>query len=130
MGPALRSFALKDRPVRIVYAADCPAEIAHYKIQANLDYEETLMAEGDVTEARFLHVHETDRDFFPDIHLYDAAGNELESREYLASDQSYPSPSIGSAETDLVYVFCGIILAVGWVIAKFSWDAGNKKETA
>lgn len=132
VGPALRSFSLKGKPCRIVYAADCPPEIAHYKVQANPDYEETLMAEGDVTEPAFLHVHETDRDFFPDIHLYDAAGNELEAREYLASNQDYPSPSIGSAETDLVYGFCGLILAVGWVIAKYCWEAGNnkKEETA
>lgn len=133
-GPALQSTALKDRDIRVVYAADCPPEIAHYKIQANLENDATLMAEGDVTGPNFFHIYETDRDYFPDIHLYDANGNELDSWDYLASDDSVPSPGIGSAEIDLVYVFCVLLLGIGWLIVKFFWDAGappkNSKETA
>lgn len=128
-GPALRSFRLEAENVHVVYAAGCPAEIAHYKIQANLSEPETLMAEGDVTEPRFLHVHPTDRNYFPDLHLYDAEGRKLDDRDYLCSDPSVPSPSIGSAETDLVYVFCGIILLAGAAVVQYCWQAG-KKETA
>lgn len=133
-GAVLRSFALKDRDIRVVFAADCPPEIAHYKVQANLENDATLMAEGDVTEPNFFHIHETDRDYFPDIHLYDADGNELDHWDYLASDDSVPSPGIGSAETNLVYVFCVILLGIGWLIVKYFWEYGappeNSKETA
>lgn len=133
-GPVLQSTALKDLDIRVVYAADCPPEIAHYKVQANLENAATLMAEGDVTGPNFFHIYETDRDYFPDIHLYDADGNELDSWDYLASDDSVPSPGIGSAEIDLVYVFCILLLGIGWLIVKFFWDAGalpkNSKETA
>lgn len=133
-GPVLQSTTLKDRDVRVVYAAGCPPEIAHYKVQANLENDATLMAEGDVTGPNFFHIYETDRDYFPSIHLYDAEGNELDSWAYLASDDSIPSPGIGSAEINLVYVFCVILLGIGWLIVKYLWDAGsppsNSKETA
>lgn len=134
-GPVMKTTRVRDRDLVLVYAADCPPEIAHYKVQANLENDATLMAEGDVTEPSFLHVYETERDYFPDIHLYDKDGNELPWQEYLASDQSVPSPGIGSAETNLVYWFCGILLLVGWVIVKYAWDAGapkpmENKETA
>lgn len=132
-GPVLRSFTLRDKDVRIVFAINCPPEIAHYKVQANLAYEETLMAQGDVTEPRFLHVHETDRDFFPSIYLFDAAGNPLDEGQYLSSDTSSSGPSIGSAEVNLVYVFCAIVLGIGWLIVKYLWDGGappkEKNET-
>lgn len=133
-GPVLQSTTLKDRDIRVVYAADCPPEIAHYKVQANLENDATLMAEGDVTGPNFFHIYETDRDYFPSIHLYDANGNELDSWDYLASDDSIPSPGIGSAEINLIYVFCVFLLGVGWLIVKYLWDAGapvqNRKETA
>lgn len=133
-GPALQSTTLKDRDIRVVYAADCPPEIAHYKIQANLENDATLMAEGDVTGPSFFHIHETDRDYFPNIHLYDTDGNELDSWNYLAVDSSVPSPGIGSGEINLVYVFCAILLGIGWLIVKSLWTAGasssNGKETA
>ena len=134
-GPVMKTTRVRDRDLVLVYAADCPPEIAHYKVQANLENDATLMAEGDVTEPSFLHVYETERDYFPDIHLYDKDGNELPWQEYLASDQSVPSPGIGSAETNLVYWFCGILLLVGWVVVKYAWDAGapkpiENKETA
>lgn len=134
-GPVMETTRVRDRDLVLVYAADCPPEIAHYKVQANLENDATLMAEGDVTEPSFLHVYETERDYFPDIHLYDKDGNELPWQEYLASDQSVPSPGIGSAETNLVYWFCGILLLVGWVVVKYAWDAGapkpiENKETA
>ncbi len=133
-GAVLRSFTLKDRDIRVVFAADCPPEIAHYKVQANLKNDATLMAEGDVTEPDFFHIHKTDRVYFPDIHLYDADGTELDEWDYLSSDDSVPSPGIGSAETNLVYVFCAILLGIGWLIVKYLWDAGtpsqNRKETA
>ena len=134
-GPVIQSARVRDTDIRVVYAAHCPPEIAHYKVQANLENDATLMAEGDVTSPDFFHVYKTDRDYFPDIHLYGKDGNELPWQDYFACDDSVPSPGIGSAETDLVYWFCGILLLVGWVIVKFTWDAGapeppKNKETA
>ena len=123
-GPVLETTRVRDRDLVLVYAADCPPEIAHYKVQANLENNATLMAEGDVTSPDFFHVYKTDRDYFPDIHLYGKDGNELPWQDYLACDDSVPSPGIGSAETDLVYWFCGILLLVGWVIVKYCWEAG------
>lgn len=125
-GPVIRSTALKDRNIRVVYAVDCPPEIASYKVQANPDLEETLMAQGQVTSPSFFHVHETDRNFFPSIQLYDAQGNLLDSAEYLATDQSVPSPAIGSVETDLVYWLCALLLGIGYAIVKYLWDQGQK----
>lgn len=133
-GAVLRSFTLKDRDIRLVFAAHCPPEIAHYRVQANPENDDTLMAESDVTEPNFFHVYETDRNYFPDIHLYDAGGNELDHWAYLASDDSVPSPGIGSAEINMVYVFCVMLLGLGWIIVKYFWDAGappkGKKEPA
>lgn len=120
-GPAIQSTRIQDTDIRVVYAAHCPPEIAHYKIQANLENDATLMAEGDVTAPDFFHVYETDRDYFPDIHLYDARGEELAWQDYLAADDSVPSPGIGSAEINLVYILCAGLLALGWVTAKFFW---------
>ena len=130
-GGVIRSTALKDRNIRVVYAVDCPPEVAHYMVAPVENQPETVMAEGDVTASRFFHVYKTDRDFFPSIYLYDTQGNLLDSADYLATDQSIPSPSIGSAETDLVYWFCAVLLAVGYVIVKYLWDLGGpsaKKE--
>ena len=120
-GPAIQSTRIQDTDIRVVYAAHCPPEIAHYKVQANLENDATLMAEGDVTAPDFFHVYETDRDYFPDIHLYDARGEELARQDYLAADDSVPSPGIGSAEINLVYILCAGLLALGWVTAKFFW---------
>ena len=120
-GPAIQSTRIQDTDIRVVYAAHCPPEIAHYKVQANLENDATLMAEGDVTAPDFFHVYETDRDYFPDIHLYDARGEELAWQDYLAADDSVPSPGIGSAEINLVYILCAGLLALGWVTAKFFW---------
>jgi len=120
-GPVIQTERIRDRDALVVFAANCPPEIAHYKVQANLNEPETLMAEGDVTAPSFIHVYETDRDFFPDIHLYDADGSELDFWAYQAQDDSVPSPGIGSAETNMVYVFCVLLLAFGWVTAKYFW---------
>lgn len=132
-GPVIRSTSLKDLDIRVVYAADCPPEVARYKVAPVEDRPETVMAEGDVTGPSFFHIYETDRDFFPSIYLYDAQGNLLDSKDYLATDQSIPSPGIGSAETNLVYWFCALLLGVGYLIVKYLWDLGahtaKKEET-
>lgn len=129
-GAVVQSDTLRGRDVRVVYGLNCPPEIARYRVQANPDNDATLMAEGDVTSPTFFHVHETDRDFFPSIQLYDASGVELDGARYLASDQSVPSPSIGSAETDLVYWFCAVILGVGWLVVRYIWEGPHEKTKA
>ncbi len=128
VGPVIRSASVRDRDVRVVYAVDCPPEIAHYKVQADLRNPGSLMAEGDVTGPRFFHIHETDRDYFPALWLYDARGEQLDPADYLAVDQDYPSPGIGSAEINAVYVFCFIVLGLGWLVVKYLWDGGAEKK--
>ena len=129
VGPVIRSASVRDRDIRVVYAVDCPPEIAHYKVQADLRNPGSLMAEGDVTGPRFFHVHETDRDYFPALWLYDAQGEQLDAADYLAVDQDYPSPGIGSAEINAVYVFCFIVLGLGWLVVKYLWgEKPEKKE--
>ena len=128
VGPVIRSASVRDRDVRVVYAVDCPPEIAHYKVQADLRNPGSLMAEGDVTGPRFFHIHETDRDYFPALWLYDARGEQLDPADYLAVDQDYPSPGIGSAEINAVYVFCFIVLGLGWLVVKYLWDRGAEKK--
>ena len=128
VGPVIRSASVRDRDVRVVYAVDCPPEIAHYKVQADLRNPGSLMAEGDVTGPRFFHVHETDRDYFPALWLYDAQGEQLAAAGYLAVDQDYSSPGIGSAEINAVYVFCFIVLGLGWLVVKYLWDGGAEKK--
>ena len=128
VGPVIRSASVRDRDVRVVYAVDCPPEIAHYKVQADLRNPGSLMAEGDVTGPRFFHVHETDKDYFPALWLFDTRGEQLERSDYLAVDQDYPSPGIGSAEINAVYVFCFIVLGLGWLVVKYLWDGGAEKK--
>ena len=129
VGPVIRSASVRDRDVRVVYAVDCPPEIAHYKVQADLRNPGSLMAEGDVTGPRFFRIHETDRDYFPALWLYDAQGEQLDAADYLAVDQDYPSPGIGSAEINAVYVFCFIVLGLGWLVVKYLWgEKPEKKE--
>ena len=128
VGPVIRSASVRDRDVRVVYAVDCPPEIAHYKVQVDLRNPGSLMAEGDVTGTRFFHIHETDRDYFPALWLYDARGEQLDPADYLAVDQDYPSPGIGSAEINAVYVFCFIVLGLGWLVVKYLWDGGAEKK--
>ena len=129
VGPVIRSASVRDRDIRVVYAVDCPPEIAHHKVQADLRNPGSLMAEGDVTGPRFFHVHETDRDYFPALWLYDAQGEQLDAADYLAVDQDYPSPGIGSAEINAVYVFCFIVLGLGWLVVKYLWgEKPEKKE--
>ena len=128
VGPVIRSAAVRDRDIRVVYAVDCPPEIAHYKVQADLRNPGSLMAEGDVTGPRFFHVHETDKDYFPALWLFDTRGEQLERSDYLAVDQDYPSPGIGSAEINAVYVFCFIVLGLGWLVVKYLWDGGAEKK--
>ena len=128
VGPVIRSASVRDRDVRVVYAVDCPPEIAHYKVQADLRNPGSLMAEGDVTGPRFFHVHETDKDYFPALWLFDTRGEQLERSDYLAVDQDYPSPGIGSAEINAVYVFCFIVLGLGWLVVKYLWDGDAEKK--
>ena len=128
VGPVIRSASVRDRDVRVVYAVDCPPEIAHYKVQADLRNPGSLMAEGDVTGPRFFHVHETDKDYFPALWLFDTRGEQLERSDYLAVDQDYPSPGIGSAEINAVYVLCFIVLGLGWLVVKYLWDRGAEKK--
>lgn len=91
-----------------------------------------LLGESNVTEPSFLHIYETPSNIFQNLTLYDADGRELPGKDYLASNQSVPSPGIGSADTNAVYWFCGIVLLVGGIIVKFARDAGKPKreETA
>ena len=126
--PVMQSAAIPDQDIRVVYGVDCPAEIASYKVQANLNNDETCMAAGMVTGSKFFHVYETDRDFFPAIYLFDKDGNQLDEVSYLASDQSIPSPSIGSAEINMVYWVCAVWLGLGWLIVRHLWML-NQKET-
>lgn len=121
VGPVMQSTPIRGRDVRVVYAVNCPPEVAHYKVQANLNNDGSLMAEGDVTEPRFFHVYETEDSYFPALWLFDAEGNQLDDLDYLASDPRYPAPSIGSGEIDLVYCFCAILLGVGWLVVRYIW---------
>lgn len=123
-GAVIQSTALKGLDIRVVYAVDCPPEIARYRVAPVEDRPETVMAEGDVTGPSFFHIYETDRDFFPSMYLYDTQGNLLDSADYLAIDQSVPSPGIGSAETDLIYWFCAVLLGIGYLIVKYLWGLG------
>lgn len=125
VGAFLQSTAIRGQDIRVVYAVNCPPEIAHYKVQANLNNDASLMAEGDVTASNFFHVYETDRDYFPAIWLFDKQGEQLDDSLYLNSNQDYPSPSIGSAEINAVYVFCAILLGIGWLIVKYIWEGGK-----
>lgn len=124
-GDVMASSTVGDTGYLVVYAADCPPEIAHYKVQANPDLEVTLMAEGDVTSSSFLHVYQPEQEFFPMFYLYDAQGQELDSRDYFKSNGS---TGIGSAEVNMVYWVCAIWLGIGWLLVKYLWDA-SKKET-
>lgn len=127
-GPVIQSETLRQQEnIRIVYAADCPPEVASYRVQANLHEPETLMAEGTVDSPAFFHVYETDRNYFPSLHLYGADGAELDRRDYLAADPDVPSPGIGSAETNLVYWVCGVWLVIGWLIVRYLWDGGRSR---
>lgn len=129
-GPVLDTFALRDRNIRIVWAADCPPEIARYRVQANPDLPETLLAEGTAEAPAFFHIHETTRDFFPDLHLYTADGTKLNTADYQAIDQQVPSPGIGSAEINLVYWLCALILAAGLLPARALWRAAPSQPPA
>ena len=82
------------------------------------------MARGEVTGEDFFHVYETDRDYFPAIYCFDAEGNEVP----FHSDQDIPSPSIGSAEINMVYIFMAITLAVGLLIARAVWQGPKTDE--
>ena len=125
-GPVIETETLKGQEnIRIVYAADCPPEVAAYRVQANPGEPDTLMAEGTVDNPAFFHVHETDRNYFPGLYLYGADGAELDRAVYLAADQSIPSPGISSAETDLVYWVCGGWLVIGYFIVRYLWDGGR-----
>lgn len=124
-GDAVGTDTVGDTDLLIVYANGCPAEAVHYKVQANPDNPGTLMAEGDVTEPCFLHIYETDRKFFPAIHLYDREGRELDWGEY---QKSSGSASVGSAEINLVYWLCALLLGVGWLAVKYLWDQGKMAE--
>ena len=130
VGAVMQSATIRDQDIRMVYAVDCPPEIAHYKVQADLNNDTSLMAEGDVTESKFFHIYETDRNYFPAIWLFDEQGNQLDETLYLASNQNYPSPSIGSAEINAVYWFCAILLGIGWLIVKYIWDGGKPRPDA
>ena len=127
-GPVIQSDTVRTEPqYRIVYAADCPPEVARYTVQANPDLPETLMAEGTVAAPSFFHIHETGANFFPRLSLFAADGTELDPRDYLASDDSVPSPGIGSAEVNMVYWVCAGILGIGYVIARYFWEGGKPK---
>ncbi len=128
-GDIMRADRLRDVDALAVYAAACPPEIARYKVQANLENEETLMAEGEAAASGFLHIHETDRDYFPRIFFYGAAGDELDGSAY---QKSAGGTGIGTAEINMVYVLCAVLLGVGWLIVKYLWDGGKprEKETA
>ncbi|MDY3282151.1 hypothetical protein [Dysosmobacter sp.] len=127
-GPVMGTETLKNQEgIRIVYAADCPPEVASYRVQANPDQPDTLMVEGTVDGPAFFHVYETDRNYFPSLHLYGADGTELDRRDYLAADPDVPSPGIGSAETNLVYWVCGGWLVIGWLIVRYLWDGGRSR---
>ena len=123
-GDAIAASILRDSEYLLVYAADCPSEIAHYKVQANPDLEVTLMAEGDVTSPSFLHVYQLEQEFFPMIYLYDSQGQELEGRDYFKANGS---TGVGSAEINMVYWICAIWLGVGWLIVKYLWEASKKE---
>ena len=125
-GPVMETETLKNQEnIRIVYAADCPPEVASYRVQANPDEPDTLMAEGTVDGPAFFHVHETDRNYFPSLYLYGADGVELDRSGYLASDPGIPSPGIGSAETNLVYWLCGGWLVIGYAIVRYLWGGSR-----
>ena len=118
-GQPILSVRFAEKDTVVIFGTDVPGEIKSYMMAPkNPPPEETVMARGEVTGEDFFHVYETDRDYFPAIYCFDAEGNEVP----FHSDQDIPSPSIGSAEISMVYIFMAITLAVGLLIARAVWQ--------
>ena len=126
VGRPIESLRFIDQDTVVIFGVDVPEEIASYLMAPkNPPLEETVMARGEVTGENFFHVHETDRNYFPAIYYFDAEGNELQG---FHSDQYIPSPSIGSAEINMVYIFMAICLGVGFLIARAVWMGPREEE--
>lgn len=125
-GQPIGSIRFDEADTVVIYGVDVPQEIASYLMAPkNPPLEETVMARGEVTGENFFHVHETDRNYFPAIYYFDAEGNELQG---FHSDPDIPSPSIGSAEINMVYIFMAICLGVGFLIARAVWHGPREEE--
>ena len=126
VGRPILSVRFAEKGAVVVFGTDVPEEIASYLMAPkNPPLEETVMARGEVTGENFFHVYETDRNYFPAIWYFDAEGNELQGYH---SDQDIPSPSIGSAEINMVYIFMAICLGVGFLIARAVWMGPREEE--
>ena len=97
--------------------------VASYKA---VDYQGKLLYEGAAESAPFLRVVELEEkaSFFPgDLALYyDEEGKELDHQillETLPEAVEAQTWSTGSAELFMVYVFMGIVLALGIILVRY-----------
>ena len=118
-----RSMKVAGQEYLLLYGIyDLPG-VASYKA---VDYQGKLLYEGAAESAPFLRVVELEEkaSFFPgDLAVYyDENGNELDQWELLnALPEAVEAQtwSTGSAELFMVYVFMGIVLALGWLLVRY-----------
>jgi len=131
-GPVVKTATVPGTGIRFVYAANCPPEVARYEIYASSE-SETPLINADVDAPDFFHVHHVEESILPRLLLFDASGTPLSHQDYLVSNPSVRSPGIGSAEINLVYIACGIVLLLGFLITRHLWTLhieNKTKETA
>lgn len=118
-----RSVKVAGQEYLLLYGIyDLPG-VASYKA---VDYQGKLLYEGAAESAPFLRVVELEEkaSFFPgDLAVYyDENGHELDRWELVdALPQAAEAEtwSTGSAELFMVYVFIGIVLALGWLLVRY-----------
>ncbi len=103
------------------YSTNCPSEISGLKISGNIysdieqQYVENSSVQYDITASPFITLCRIEG--YGKTTLLDDDGNELPSDDYLTVNQNYPSPSIETAELNLINYICGLVLLGGIAIA-------------
>lgn len=123
-GYNVRSFSGKH--YLILFGINDLPDVSTYAVFSGDDSSASSVYEGEAEKAPFLRILETDEaEEYAGIkyfHYYDSDGKELGIHE-IYDEVSAPAQgelgSVGTAETELVYVFMGIVLVLGIIFIRY-----------
>lgn len=123
-------FTLGNKDYVFICGVDCDSRIRAYEY-VTTDSNPTVIYSNVVSDRNFIDVYDYEIGYWPELRLIDSYGNDIARELHKIRQETYkniPSGSVGTAELFMIYVFCFIILSIGYVIARYYWTFISKSD--
>ena len=116
------SFTIGKKRYVAICGVNIDPRVVYYEY-VTTDANPVVLHSNTVSEPSFMDIYEFETGYWPTLRLIDSSGNDIAPELHKLHDQSAPSAGVGTAELFMINVFCGLILFVGYIIARYYWTS-------